>query len=203
MRPRRMLSLSRVILAFSDSDADMAAAGSLASGFGQIGATVERATRGVDVKPLLDAGGADLVVASLRVVDGPDPVESPRSRKGPGVGLGGAVRRSGAWAAGAADLVAEPAYVRDVVTLGRFLHLPRKGELVSGDLEGLSLFHLARALSAAGRTGVLFVSRSNRRGELRLYHGEITSAQAGVHHGLAALHQLLLWPEAECEWHAE
>src|SRR5262249_32342141 len=68
---------------------------------------------------------------------------------------------------------------------------------------GLSLFHLARALSAAGRTGVLFVSRSNRRGELRLYHGEITSAQAGVHHGLAALHQLLLWPEAEFEWHAE
>src|SRR5262249_8085200 len=29
------------------------------------------------------------------------------------------------------------------------------------------------------------------------------SAQAGVHHGLAALHQLLLWPEAEFEWHAE
>ena len=36
-----MSSLSRVILAFSQSDADVAAASSLALGFGQVGAKVD------------------------------------------------------------------------------------------------------------------------------------------------------------------
>jgi hypothetical protein len=93
--------------------------------------------------------------------------------------------------------------VRDIITLGRFLRYPKKGDQVTGDLAELALFHLARALGAAGRTGVLYLARGGRRGELRFYHGEITSAQAGAHHGLAALHQLLLWPEATFEWHTE
>jgi DNA-binding response OmpR family regulator len=198
-----MASLSRVILAFSDSEPDVAAAGSLSMGFGQAGAKVEFAARAADLPRLLESGGADLVVTSLRVDDGIGLVKSLRGKKVPVVVLGDAARRKEALAAGAADFVAEPAYVRDVVTLGRFLRYPKKGEQVSGDLEELSLFHLARALGAAGRTGVLFLARSGRRGELRFYHGEITSAQAGAHHGLAALHQLLLWPEATFEWHTE
>lgn len=198
-----MASLSRVILAFSDSEPDVAAAASLATGFGEAGVKVDRAARSADVPPLLASGAADLVVASLRVDDAIGLVKSLRGRKVPVVVLGDAARRKEALAAGAADFVAEPAYVRDVVTLGRFLVFPRRADQVSGDLEGLSLFHLARALGAAGRTGVLFLARAGRRGEMRLYHGEITSAQAGVHHGLAALHQLLLWPEATFEWHSE
>jgi hypothetical protein len=198
-----MAPLSRVILAFSDVDPDAAAAASLAAGFGQAGAHVARALRAADVPKLLDAGAADLVVASLRVDDGVGLMKSLRGRKIPTLVLGDAARRKEALAAGAADFIAEPAYVRDIITLGRFLRYPKKGDQVTGDLAELALFHLARALGAAGRTGVLYLARGGRRGELRFYHGEITSAQAGAHHGLAALHQLLLWPEATFEWHTE
>ena len=60
-----------------------------------------------------------------------------------------------------------------------------------------------RALSASSSKGVLTLVRGFRRGELRLYEGEVTSAQLGGLHGLAAFHQLLLWPEARFELQAK
>jgi len=50
---------------------------------------------------------------------------------------------------------------------------------------------------------VLRLTREGRRGELRFHHGELTSALAGRAHGLAAFHQLLLWPDARFDWRTE
>ena len=43
------------------------------------------------------------------------------------------------------------------------------------------------------------VVRGLRRGELRFFDGEVTSAQVGSLHGQSAMHQLLLWTEARFE----
>ncbi len=39
--------------------------------------------------------------------------------------------------------------------------------------------------------------------EVRFYRGEVTSAQVGLIHGQAALHQLLLWTDARFDYHHE
>ncbi|HEU5057074.1 MAG TPA: DUF4388 domain-containing protein, partial [Kofleriaceae bacterium] len=49
----------------------------------------------------------------------------------------------------------------------------------------------------------LTLVRGLRRGELRFFEGEVTSAQAGLLHGLAAFHQLLLWTEGRFELRPE
>jgi hypothetical protein len=62
------------------------------------------------------------------------------------------------------------------------------------------VFTLVRALSAIGRSAVLTLIRGLRRGEVRFYRGEVTSAQVGLIHGQAALHQLLLWTDARFDF---
>ncbi|WP_045119371.1 DUF4388 domain-containing protein [Haliangium ochraceum] len=112
--------------------------------------------------------------------------------------------RADALAAGASERLPQPAHLRDAVTLGRMLlGRNRRGDrahVVQGhlsDYEGV--FFLARALAAVGRSAVLSLVRGLRRGELRFHRGAITSAQVGALHGMAALHQLLLWSRAHFE----
>jgi hypothetical protein len=50
---------------------------------------------------------------------------------------------------------------------------------------------------------VLTLVRGLRRGEVRFFEGEITSAHMGGLHGQAGFHQLLLWSEARFEWRHE
>jgi hypothetical protein len=45
--------------------------------------------------------------------------------------------------------------------------------------------------------------RGLRRGEVRFYKGEVTSAQVGLIHGQAAFHQLLLWTDARFDFSHE
>jgi DNA-binding response OmpR family regulator len=119
---------------------------------------------------------------------------------------GRGVERSDAKAAGADEVVLQPAYLRDVVTIGRLLRgLPsRKRAHLTGSLaEVTGVFTLVRALAAIGRSATLTLTRGLRRGEIRFYHGEVTSAQVGMIHGQAALHQLLLWTEARFDFHHE
>jgi hypothetical protein len=118
----------------------------------------------------------------------------------PVIHLGNGVPRDTALARGAAEVLDTPAFVRDVITIGRLLvagvaadPAAARGQL--GDHFGL--FYLVRALSAARRRCVLTLIRGFRRGEIRLSEGQVTSAEVGGLHGLAALHQLLLWNEAD------
>ena len=113
--------------------------------------------------------------------------------------LGNGVRRDRALAGGASEVVESPAQIRDVVTLGRLAVSGSGGKLA--DLAGL--YDLIRAMAAAHKTCVLTLTRGLRRGELRFHDGEVTSAQAGLLHGVAALHQLILWSDAHFELRSE
>ena len=116
--------------------------------------------------------------------------------------VGNGVSREQAVAAGATAVLTGPAFVRDVVTIGRILAGRRPGNrsVMDGDLgDSFGVFYLVRALAAIGATGTLLMMRGLRRGEIRFFEGEVTSAQVGSLHGQGALHQLLLWTEARFE----
>lgn len=155
--------------------------------------------------------------AGLVIVGGADPhalelVRSARRRLGeadldtPIVFAGRGVRRTDAEAAGADEVLLPPTYLRDVVTIGRLLRgQPAAGRahLVGSLVETTGVLTLVRALAALGRSAVLTLIRGLRRGEIRFYHGEVTSAHVGLIHGQAALHQLLLWTDARFDFHHE
>ncbi len=105
-------------------------------------------------------------------------------------------------AAGADAVLAHPVYLRDVVTIGRILrNVAHDREHLVGSLaETTSVYTLVRALCALGRSAVLTLIRGLRRGEIRFYRGEVTSAQVGLIHGQAAFHQLLLWTDARFDF---
>ncbi len=164
--------------------------------------------------PRLELGGDD---AGLVIVGGTDGSALDLLRKTrlvldenkldiPIVFTGRGVRRTDAEAAGADEVVLLPAFLRDVVTIGRLLKgVPagKREHLVGSLAETTGVFTLVRALSALGRSAVLTLIRGLRRGEIRFFHGEVTSAQVGLIHGQAAFHQLLLWTEARFEFQHE
>jgi hypothetical protein len=124
----------------------------------------------------------------------------------PIVFVGQGVRRADAVEAGADETVLAPAYLRDVVTVGRLLRGLPSGHRahIAGNLAEITgVYSLVRALAALGRSAVLTLIRGLRRGEIRFYHGEVTSAQVGMIHGQAALHQLLLWTDARFDFEHE
>ncbi len=106
--------------------------------------------------------------------------------------------------AGATEVVLGPVFLRDVASVARVMLGERRPEGWGGNLaEQVGVLGLVRGLAALGRSGVLTLTRGIRRGEIRYYHGEITSAQVGIIHGQAAFHQLLLWTEARFDFRDE
>jgi hypothetical protein len=106
-------------------------------------------------------------------------------------------------AAGADEVIARPVFLRDIVTIARVLRgvSPGKRDHLTGNLADTSgVLTLVRAFSALGRSAVLTLIRGLRRGEVRFFQGEVTSAQVGLIHGQAALHQLLLWTDARFDY---
>ncbi len=204
-----MPGLSKVIVL----DPDARAGRQLQLGFDREGVPTTIAT----IPP--DSGRLDLAFdgAGLVIVGGTDGRALDLLRRArlaldeskvdaPIVFAGSGVRRTDAQAAGADEVVLLPAYLRDVVTIGRLMrgHPASQREHVVGSLaETTGVYTLVRALSALGRSAVLTLMRGLRRGEIRFFHGEVTSAQVGLIHGQAALHQLLLWTEARFEFHHE
>jgi DNA-binding response OmpR family regulator len=218
-----MSAPSHAVIAFAQAEADQKAAASLALGFQRDGTRVDQVSRISDVLDLLakpEDDRPDIVVASLNLEekgDGLALVQAVRAAHDPGVRVelarppvilvGDGARRDDALAAGASAFIDKPAFVKDVVTLAGILVMSRDGLEPGwgGDLGALHLYYVVRALGAARRTGVLTLVRAEarRRGELRFYDGEVTSAQLGSLHGQAAFHQLLLWPEAHFDLRAE
>jgi len=124
----------------------------------------------------------------------------------PIVFAGTGATRDEAAAAGADEVIGHPAFLRDVVTVGRILRdqPPAQRDHFAGSLaETTGVYTLVRALSALGRSAVLTMVRGLRRGEIRFYRGEITSAQVGLIYGQAAFHQLLLWTDARFDFSRE
>ncbi len=154
---------------------------------------------------LVIAGGrtgdeARSVLALLRAV------LSDAALKPPVLYVGNGIPRAQALDEGATEFLGQPVFVRDAVTVARLLasRKPDHPAVLTGNLgEHFGLFYLVRAISALGRRGVLTLVRGMRRGELRFWDGEVTSAQVGPLHGLAALHQLLLWTEGRFELRPE
>jgi CheY-like chemotaxis protein len=215
-----MPSPERVVIAFAKGDSDQRAAHSLTVGFTRDGVQVWQTTQASEVLDLLERHkeAPDVVVASLQL-EGPDDglalTRAVRARHSPGVAgdlarppiilIGDGDRRAAALEAGASLFVPKPAYVKDLVTLAGILAMAREGLTPGwgGELGALHLYYVVRALGAARKTGVLTLTRNHRRGELRFFEGEVTSAQVGMLHGQAAFHQLLLWPEAHFDLRVE
>jgi hypothetical protein len=118
----------------------------------------------------------------------------------------GAASRAEAEAAGADEVMTRPAFLRDLVTIAKLVRgVPagHRDHLVGSLAETTGVYTLVRALAALGRSAVLTLIRGLRRGEIRFFQGEVTSAQVGLIHGQAAFHQLLLWTDARFDFQHE
>jgi hypothetical protein len=167
---------------------------------------------GVPVRVLPVDGPLDLADPGVVVVGGAlDLVRRTRSALTernldiPIVFTGGGARAE-AEAAGADEVVTRPAFLRDLVTIAKLVRgVPanQRDHLVGSLAETTGVYTLVRALAALGRSAVLTLIRGLRRGEIRFYKGEVTSAQVGLIHGQAAFHQLLLWTDARFDYQHE
>jgi CheY-like chemotaxis protein len=192
-------------------DADARSLETLTFGFEREG---YRVTGTSDLKRaglLIRSAGAEVAVVSLRE---PEPssldviIELRESAKDlPIVVLGPQGFKADALRAGAANFLTLPTYLRDVIGVGKLTMLGSKAAGKGQDLEGASelqtrlsehygLFYLLRAMASSERSGILSLTRGNRRAELRIHEGTVVSANVGAMQGLPALHHLLLWEEA-------
>ena len=163
---------------------------------------------GVPVTLAAPDGTLDLADASVIVVGSSvDLVRRARAaRPDAPIIFTGRTPRAEAEAAGADEVIPRPTYLRDLVTIARLLRAtqPSQRDHLTGSLaDTTTTLALVRALGALGRSGVLTLIRGLRRGEVRFYKGEVTSAQVGLIHGQAAFHQLLLWTDARFDFHRE
>ncbi|HVX97286.1 MAG TPA: response regulator [Polyangia bacterium] len=182
----------------------------LTYGFEREGCTVAATSDPKLAQDLLRTTTPQLAVVSLRSPERPglDVITGIKRgapvRRVPIVTLGAPGLRQAALAAGANDFVATPLYVRDVINVSRLLTLshavpnaPQPETEVQARLsEYHGLFYLLRALAVTGRSGIVLVSRGNKRAELRVSDGAVMAVHVAGLQGLPALHQLLLWEEA-------
>jgi hypothetical protein len=153
---------------------------------------------------LLIVGGAE--TRGLDLVRRAKALRDSTRTDAPIVFAGRGVSRADAEAAGADEIVMRPAYLRDLVTVGRLLRgvpADQRDHLVGSLVETTGVYTLVRALATLGRSATLTLIRGLRRGEIRFYRGEVTSASLALIHGQAAFHQLLLWTDARFDFARE
>ncbi len=191
-------------------DADARSLETLTFGFEREGCKVT-GTSDLKRAPLLIRGaGAEVAVVSLREPE-QSSLEVVSALRGiardlPVVVLGPQGSKAEALRAGAADYLTLPTYLRDVIGVGKLSALGSKAgnakdpdgtsELQTRLSEHYGLFYLLRAMASSERSGILSLTRGNRRAELRIHEGTVVSASVGAMQGLPALHHLLLWEEA-------
>jgi len=156
------------------------------------------------------SAGAEVAVVSLRE-PAPSSLEVVSELRAMGkeipiVVLGPQGSKADALRAGAADFLTLPTYLRDVIGVGKLTVLRSKAgkgqdpegatELQTRLSEHYGLFYLLRAMASSERSGIVSLTRGNRRAELRIHEGTVVSASVGAMQGLPALHHLLLWEEA-------
>ena len=150
----------------------------------------DQTVRGHDVM-IVNSSSTDQatdLLRALRAVIKNAPVRMPI------VYLGNELSVEAGIAAGANAVLSQPLFLRDVVVATGLVARRRRADLARGDLKDFKgLFYIVRALTQFKRSAVLTVVRGLRRGEIRFFEGQATSAQTGVLHGLSALHHLMLW----------
>jgi ActR/RegA family two-component response regulator len=112
----------------------------------------------------------------------------------PILALGDAALQTQARAAGAADFLRTPTYIRDVVNVAKLDAYGDDAESLLSEYHGL--FYLLRAIAATSRSCVLRLSRGPRRAEIRFKDGKVVSANVRALQHLPAIHHVLLWEEA-------
>ena len=191
-------------------DADTRSLETLTFGFEREG---YRVTATSDLKRaaiLSRSAGAEVAVVSLREPE-PSSLEvvselRAMAKEIPIVVLGPQGSKADALRAGAAEFLTLPTYLRDVIGVGKLTVLGSKAgkgpdaeggsEVQTRLSEHYGLFYLLRAMASSERSGILSLTRGNRRAELRIHEGTVVSATVGAMQGLPALHHLLLWEEA-------
>jgi CheY-like chemotaxis protein len=182
----------------------------LTYGFEREGCTVAGTSDPKLAPDLLRTTTPQLAVVSLRSPEKPglDVITGIKRgapvRRVPIVTLGAPGLRQAALAAGANDFVATPLFVRDVINVSRLLTLSHatpnapqpEAEVQARLSEYHGLFYLLRALAVTGRSGIILLSRGNKRAELRVADGAVMAVHIAGLQGLPALHQMLLWEEA-------
>jgi CheY-like chemotaxis protein len=191
-------------------DTDPRGLETLTYGFEREGCTVAGTSDPRLAPDLLRTTTPQLAIISLRTPEKPglDVITGIKRgapvRRVPIVTLGPPELRQAALAAGTNDFVATPLFVRDVVNVSRLLTLahavpnaPQPEVEVQARLsEYHGLFYLLRALAVTGRSGIILLSRGNKRAELRISDGAVMAVHIAGLQGMPALHQLLLWEEA-------
>ncbi len=188
-------------------DSDPKALETLAYAFEGDGCRVTRAEQVAQAAGMAASSQPQVAVVALRNGADLDGLGQLKQQAPHVVVLGPVSLRAQAKALGL-ELMPLPIFVRDVVTAGKILASMSMstttpgaaGDVdVHGSLSDYGLFYLVRAIIALGRSAILQVERSSRRGEIRFADGEVTAAQVGSLQGPAALHHLLLWEEAVLE----
>jgi CheY-like chemotaxis protein len=202
-------------------DADTRSLETLTFGFEREGCKVSSTSDPRRASQLARTAAPELAVVTLRGDDraGLELIEGLKSAatsEMPIVAIGASARKPEALTAGATDFLPLPIFLRDVISVGRLSSLeskngraqregqgdkkpnvsPAPGEIQMRLSEFFGLFYLLRAMAAAERSGVLLLTRGNRRAELRIHQGAVVSANIGALQGLPALHHVLLWEEA-------
>lgn len=179
-------------------DADARSLETLTFGFEREGCKVTGTSDLKRASLLVRSAGAEVAVVSLRE---PEPsslevVSSLReiAKELPIVVLGPQGFKADALRAGAADFLTLPTYLRDVIGVGKLSALGSKGgqapdpegssELQTRLSEHYGLFYLLRAMASSERSGILSLTRGNRRAELRIHEGTVVSANVGAMQGL-------------------
>jgi ActR/RegA family two-component response regulator len=191
-------------------DADARSLETLTFGFEREGCKVTGTSDLKRATLLVRSAGAEVAVVSLREPE-PSSLEVVSALREiakdlPIVVLGPQGSKADALRAGAADFLTLPTYLRDVIGVGKLSALGNKAghtpdpegssELQTRLSEHYGLFYLLRAMASSERSGILALTRGNRRAELRIHEGTVVSASVGAMQGLPALHHLLLWEEA-------
>jgi len=193
-------------------DADARSLETLTFGFEREGCKVTGTTDLKRAPLLVRAEPHDVAVVSLREPEQSslEAVAAVRQAAGdlPIVVLGPQGMKPEALRAGAAEFLALPTFLRDVIGVGRLTALgikngqspgaPRdaESEIQTRLSEHYGLFYLLRAMASSERSGILTLTRGSRRAELRIHEGAVVSATVGAMQGLPALHHMLLWEEA-------
>jgi ActR/RegA family two-component response regulator len=203
----QMPQLSQLLL----FDPDPSGLDTLTYGFEKDGCSVTGTADPAKARDLIQTANPALVVINLRDSEqiGLDLLRSTtsnaRTRNLPCVAIGREASRAAALGAGAFVFLSAPLFVRDVIGACRLVAAASvPGSRPSPDAE-LSLklrevdgvYFLVRALAVTGRSAVIEVRRDAKRGDLRFIDGTLTSVQLGPIQGLPALHQMLLWDDAD------
>jgi DNA-binding response OmpR family regulator len=105
---------------------------------------------------------------------------------------------------GNVDLLALPAFVRDVLSASELLlastaATPGEEPCFRGAITGARTLSLVRTMSGLVRSGHLHLERNGRTGEILFHQGELTFASVGPLQAMAAVQHLMVWNDGKLE----